>query len=466
MATKTKAAVAPETAAPVEKQGIHIVAMQVDNILRVGCVRIRPKGDVITIGGKNGSGKSSILNAIEMAITGTRSIPSKPIKSGSRTGSIRVNFGEFEVLRTFTAVENGKEPYITKLTITDRHNRTYNNPQALLNGFMGAISFDPLAFIRMSASSQFETLLQLVNLDVDLEQLERDIKTAYDARRDAGRDLDAARIRLAALPAPIPNLPQELIDTTAIQEELRGAAEANSKRGEQVRAVQQARQEAIYCVQRASDCEKRADALEAEIQRLILEMNSLNEAADLQTKDAKRLTEQAEAMVVDVEVDTTEVAVRFESAQQTNAAIERRNLYTSVQEQVKQAEQVWETNDAAMKAKGRERADAMARAKMPIEGLGIGDREVLFEGFPFEQASNAAQIKASVALAIASNPHMRVLRIKDGSLLDDDSLTLVEKMAEENGYQVWIERVEKNGKVSVVMEDGSASGDDVEQVSK
>lgn len=62
----------------------------------------------------------------------------------------------------------------------------------------------------------------------------------------------------------------------------------------------------------------------------------------------------------------------------------------------------------------------------------------------------------SVAIAMASNPKLRVLRIKDGSLLDKASLALLESMADDRDYQVWIERVDTSGTVGIIMEDGTA----------
>jgi hypothetical protein len=46
------------------------------------------------------------------------------------------------------------------------------------------------------------------------------------------------------------------------------------------------------------------------------------------------------------------------------------------------------------------------------------------------------------------------MRIKDGSLLDDDSMRVVEEMAEKNDYQVFIEIVDTSGKVGVYLVDG------------
>ena len=59
---------------------------------------------------------------------------------------------------------------------------------------------------------------------------------------------------------------------------------------------------------------------------------------------------------------------------------------------------------------------------MPVEGLGFGAGIVTFNGLPFDQASTAEQLRVSVAIAMAANPKLRVLRIKHGNDLDADNL--------------------------------------------
>jgi hypothetical protein len=93
---------------------------------------------------------------------------------------------------------------------------------------------------------------------------------------------------------------------------------------------------------------------------------------------------------------------------------------------------------------------------MPLPGLSFGNKEVLFDGLPLSQAGEAEQLRISVAIAMTANPKLRILRIKDGSLLDDKGMELLRTMATDSDYQIWIERVDTTGKVGIVMEDGNA----------
>jgi len=105
-----------------------------------------------------------------------------------------------------------------------------------------------------------------------------------------------------------------------------------------------------------------------------------------------------------------------------------------------------------------EKAAKIAAAKMPVPGLSFGDGMVVLNGVPFDQASDAEQLRTSIAIAMALNPKLRVIRVRDGSLLDEESMKLLEQMADSKDYQVWIERVDGSGKVGFVLEDGLVKG--------
>ena len=82
---------------------------------------------------------------------------------------------------------------------------------------------------------------------------------------------------------------------------------------------------------------------------------------------------------------------------------------------------------------------------------------VYLNGLPFEQASGAVKIKTSVALGIKMNPELKVLIIRDGSLLDANSMKTIETMADENDAQIWIERVGDKDKNAILIVDGEVA---------
>ena len=153
-------------------------------------------------------------------------------------------------------------------------------------------------------------------------------------------------------------------------------------------------------------------------------------------------------------VDTVLLRQNIEKAAIINRSVaalkQKRMLISQVEELENKSTSITEQMCAREQAK----ADAITRASMPIPDIGFGDGQVIYKNIPFDQASDAEKLRVSLAIAIAANPELRVIRIRDGSLLDDDGLAAIAKMADELDYQVWIERVDGSGKVGVVIEDG------------
>lgn len=434
---------------------MRIVQFESDNFKRLRAVQISPDGNVITIGGKNGSGKSSILDAIYVALVGLSVAPPKPIRAGEEKCRIRLDLGDIIVTRTFTAKEGGTYTDTLKVESADGNQR-FNKPQKVLDELLGAVGFDPFAFVGMKPREQAATLLNMVPLPVDLDELAEADTVDFAARRDVNRDGQALAARLAAV-APVPeDTPAEPVDRDAILTELSGAAQTNTElaaeKARRDRVVEDANQAIRDSIEKAD----RARAMIAEGERLLEEATNDRNRANGRGAEVTELPPLAEP------VDTAELQQRLAQAEATNAAVARRVQREELEKELAALRTKSQGFTEAMAARELARKNALAKAKMPIDGLAFGVDEagkatVLFNGQPFEQASSAEQIRASTAIAMAGNPQLRVLRIKDGSLLDDDSMALIASMAEAEDFQLWVEVVRGDG-VGIIMEDGAIQG--------
>jgi hypothetical protein len=57
-------------------------------------------------------------------------------------------------------------------------------------------------------------------------------------------------------------------------------------------------------------------------------------------------------------------------------------------------------------------------------------------------------------MGFAQNPGLKILLVRDGSLLDENSLNLLAQLARDFDGQVWIERVGEGDESAVIIEDG------------
>jgi energy-coupling factor transporter ATP-binding protein EcfA2 len=448
-------------------EGLTVIELYVENIKKVRLCHLKPQSDMVLISGPNGSGKTSVLDALTWALDGLGTTTTEPIRKGQRVGTVKVDLGDYIVTRHFTRVDPEKSQkgntYFPKLTIEGKNNEIFKNPQTLLNSFMGHISFDPLAFTRMADKEQLQELRRLVKFDIDIDALDAAQAADYEERKIAGRVFDTAKIKLENAPAPAADLPAVAIDTAAISKRIQDAVNHNSR----VEGLnrERARLSEVIETSKTVAAEMRNDAhrLLAEAEAIDGQVAGISIVSAPEGADSKisKLTAERDALPMLQLIDTAALTDELTKATATNTAIADAAAYRTLQADFEAAEKTWKELDTRIKERAAEREAAIARAEMPIEGLGVGDGEVLFEGLPFSQASNAAQIRVSMALGMASNPKLRIMIIKDGSLLDANALQLIQEMAAKNGFQVWIERVDTSGKVGVVMEDGEASGEGV-----
>lgn len=445
---------------------MHVIELKTENYKRVVAVDVAPKGNVVEVVGKNAQGKSSLLESMLVALAGADYIPSKPIRKGENRASIRVKLGEDKptmiVTRTFAAKEDGG--YTTHLTIESVDGARYVKPQTLLDDLLGALSFDPLAFTRMKPAEQLEQLRAFVK-GVDFEAIDGQNLRDFENRTDVNRELKSLKARLAAM--PVPGDPRhERVDETALVAELEKAGaiatEIEKERARRLDLMREVRNEAKRAEGLDSEAQDIRDGIELLEQRIAKqkeELAGIVEYAHLAHVNAKRLQTEAEALPpLALPPDTADIKARIEAARRTNGEVSARERVMKDRDELgqwiaryeQQAKELTESIDGRDAAK----ASAVAAAKLPIEGLGIGDDTVLFNGLPFNQASSAEQLRVSVAIAAALSPKLRVAHVRDGSLLDDDGMQIMRELAQQYGFQVWIERVASDSPIGIVIEDG------------
>lgn len=423
--------------------GLKIISLQAENLKRLVAIRIDPKGNLVEIRGKNAQGKSSVLDAIWYALAGASNLPTTPIRKGQERATIKLDLGELIVTRTFTKTDDG---FRTSIAVENGDGARFPSPQRMLDDLLGSLTFDPLAFERMKPKDQFDALKGFVP-GVDFAKLEGLNRADFDKRTAVNRRAKELSAQAAAIAIP-ESVPAERVDEDAIIKEIGevGNHNATIERRKEGRAA--AAKEAADFRSAAED--SRARAAEHRRQAEALDEQASNQDAEAASREEKLRTAEA----LPEPKDAAEVQARLTKAKQINAAVDQAARRATLQEDARKAQAEAEALSAAIEARNKTKVDAIAAAKLPVEGLGFGDDCITLNGLPFDQASDAERLRVSCAIAMASNPKLRVIRVRDGSLLDEDGMRLLSEMADENDMQVWIEAVDSSGKVGIVLEDG------------
>jgi DNA repair exonuclease SbcCD ATPase subunit len=399
--------------------------LQAENVKKIRAIDITPPEYVVTVTGKNAAGKTSALDSIWLTLDNRaaekRNV--RPIREGADEAMAVLDFGELVVTRKWTSNST------SYLTVATKDGAEYKAPQTLLNTMMSPISLDPLAFMRSSSKEQAETLLAIAGITID--DLDQKRQEMYTERTIVNREIKRLESRYLAAPE---HEGITRVDKSAIVEKIQIWQREIAKN-------QELRNNIANKAERIRQLE---DELEAAMARVIALKDSLGKErieletlkkTDCEDPDIGKLEEQlAQAEEINRKAD--------ENAQKE----ELRKALENVKARSKKLTETIARID-------KEKAERFANAKLPIAGLGVDETGVTFNGVPLNQCSSAEQLKISLAIAMAGDPKIRVIRITDGSLLDSESMKYLEKVAIEKDFQVWIEKVDESG-IGIYIEDG------------
>jgi len=415
---------------------MKIIQLQAENIKRLKAIDITPTDNVVVISGKNENGKTSVLDCIYLAFeyrAASKSSP-QPIRRGEKSAVTTLDLGDYIVTRRFT--EGG-----STLEVRTPEGNKVSSPQKLLDGMIGDLSFDPWEFARKTEQEQrtmlADLLFKITDGKLNLADFDARIQTAYESRTDANREKKRLASLLANVRPPTDQDPAEEWSSLDLTVSITVGMAVNQR----IKDLQAENERAI----KAS-----ADALR-EIQRLQVVVN--NSAMIIEANTA----ELGKTEVVDVTFLQSQLKDIENNNRRAREVIEYRKLRTALEDV--------DTNITSLNAKMElieiEKAEALEAAPLPVKGFTInaeGVRIINEDGtdVPFCQASAARRLKISLAIAMASNPTLRVIRITDGSLLDDESMAVIKSMAVDSDFQIWIEYASRNSedRMGVYIEDG------------
>ena len=412
----------------------HIIGLQAENVKRLTAVKIElpPAPGTVIIAGENAAGKSSVLDAICAAIGGGDWAIPEPIRKGAERALVVLTTEDLVVTRRFTA-EN------TYLDVSNRDGLPYKSPQSLLDSLVAKVALDPVKFADMPAKQQASVLLKLCPLDLNIEDPGTAYPRLYEERALSNRVLAQREAVLAQTP-PVEAPPVEVSVQTLLER-------ASVLRGEQ--SVQQGK---------AAE----AQTAQAEMQTAQADVAKTKEALQLAEARLAQRTANYEACVqalaavpnVDAEVAAAHEAVA--AAERTNALARKAQERAALEAQVLAGRATVEKLENALRRNLAERADAFKHAKFPVSDLSVDDAgQLTYKGVLLCQASRAEQIKVGLALAAACNPTLKVCFIRDGSLLDAQSMATVEEVAKAHNLQVWLERVGDDGPAAIQIVEGT-----------
>jgi len=406
---------------------MKIVRLTAENIKRIKAVEITPDGNLVVIGGRNAQGKTSVLDSITYALAGASSHPAQPIRNGEDKAKIVCELDDLIVTRTFT-------PKGGSLIVSNKEGVKFASPQSMLDELTGKLTFNPLAFARMQPREQLETLKSLVGLDfAEMDAKRQELYNERTVVNREGKELLGAIHQMTEYP----DVPDDEVSVSELMDELRIRESHN-------RANNEAREKLDELSNQRYALAQRAIALEKELAEIKAELDKANQ----QAKGQKELVDAHK------DADEGEIREQITGADLVNRKVRSNRVLAQRKRELEDKRSENRRISKAINTIDTQRTNAMTNADFPISSLSFNDNTVLYKGLPFDQASSAEQLRVSLAMGLALNPKLKVLLIRDGSLLDKDNLTMIAEMAKTADAQVWLEKVGEGDDITIIIEDG------------
>lgn len=405
---------------------VKINELLIENVKRVKAVQFEPSADGLTIiGGRNGQGKTSVLDAIAWALGGNNYKPSVP----ERDGALVPPNLHLELSNGLIVERKGKN---STLKVTDPNGN--KSGQQLLNEFVSTLALDLPKFINGSDKDKADSLLKILGIGDVLVQLDTKENQLYAQRTEVGRIAD--RKKKAADEMPMyPNVPKEPVSATELIKEQQ---EILARNGENERKRQDAaRYERMLAEAQIAFDEAKAALQKAE-QDCLTARKSAEDLHDESTAELEKNLAEIEALNIKIRANSTKEA----------AEVEANNLQQEYDGLTEQIESVRE-----------ERSKLLDSAELPLPGLSVKDGKLIYNNMPWDGMSGSDQLKVATAIVRKLNPQCGFVLMDKLEQMDLETLQEFGAWLKQEGLQVIATRVSTGDECSIIIENGMVKGD-------
>lgn len=428
-------------------EGLKLIRAEVKNFKSISHKIVEFNGRSAIILGKNGAGKSSLIQAITSPVN-SKMVPSKPIKDGEDNASIELKLsGSIGGEEQTYNVEMHFTPRDKKgrIVITDEEGSKISETKSMVNSIVGNIGFDILEFINLGLTKDGKVSKPGVKEQIDilksflpaesrkkLFDLDNEKSTLYEDRAEINRDIksNAAKLKDAEMdPAEIEKYSVKK-DASEIKAKMSSIGEEVSKYDRISNGLK--------------DKEFQAGTISSTIEALTKELAEKTKELELLQEDIDKGRKWLEGKE---RPSMESLSAELEEIDAHNKKVDDVERLKEFDKNVKELTALADAKTERYNAIDPEKAEIFKKTPLPVKGLEFTEDEILYNGLPFNESQHPSStiIGIGIKIAMALNPNLKVLIIKDGSLLDKKVLKFILKIVEEKGYQVFIETVDVSG---------------------
>jgi len=466
--------------------------LDITNFMRVKTAHLDIKGRHVVISAKNGTGKTSTLDAIWIALTGPHSseIP-QPIHHGEKKAEIlielRSNRASEPRLEKIT-IERIFTPSGSKIVATAADGSEIKSVMDLLEGMLAKYSMNPVEFLEKRPQDQLDDYLMVAGVKHPFAEVKEitgeefplihpkescyswltrlsadETGVIYTRRRNAGRLLDESLAAVKKQEEYIESLP-EIREEASVEHLLKISAELEDKENAHRRATRDYETAKVARQNGERDLERQQKEMinaDAHITQLRAQLATALEQRDrlasklvvVEEGQKQRVDEEKAALETLVNTPSQGVEIRrvkdrlLHANSQQETVIKRKSAEERLAElhkEVAKREKDHSALDSQLFQLRKLRKQILEGIDLGVQGLSVGEGKLLYNGVDFKQASLAQGLRVACAIVMRQKAGLKLLRIDNAEHLDDESTELVLNMADQYDWQVIMTRVDSS----------------------
>ena len=417
---------------------MRIARIEISNILGIEHLEFAP-GALTEITGANGTGKTSVLEAIKAGLGGGRD--ATLLRKGAKEGQVVILLDDGTEI-----TKKVKEDGATTAVVKHPTFGAIAKPQSYLDKLADALSVNPIAFLAAPPAKRAAWLLEVLPSKVTdedlakagvvalppasadgLSRIEAARKAAYDERTGVNRTTKEKKATIAQLEAALP--PDSGADPH--QEAEAAEQEASKLNRELASALDKARAD------EAQDTATVNAETDAAIRKL--EATRAQDLAAIRARATGLRDEAAAEIQPKIDEASARAATARTRAERYASDQRSRTFIFEHGEAVKALEE-----NAVGLTTTIEKLDALktaALANLPIKGVEVRDGEVYVDDIPFDRVNKARQIRVALNVARLRAGQLGLVCVDGLESLDAETFAQFEKAAEKSGLQFVCNRV-------------------------
>ena len=420
-------------------QNIKINRFEAENVKRIKAVKVEPTADGLTIiGGNNGQGKTSVLDAITWALGGNRHKPSEP----QRRDSVIPPYLRVELSNGLIVERKGKN---SDLKVIDPNDNKAG--QALLDEFIEQLALDLPRFMESNNKEKANTLLQIIGVGDKLYELEKKEQEIYSRRHAIGQIADQKEKFAKEMPT-YRDVPEDLVSASELIKEQQDLLAKNGENQRKRNNLQQLKQKDMRLKDQVKTIEDQIESLKEKLYALTAEHTVIIQDIMTAEKTVKELQDES----------TSEIEQSISNIEETNRKIRANLDKEKAQDDAREYTVQYDELTADVESVRKQKIDLLKNAKLPLEGLSVEDGELTYNGDKWDNMSGSDQLIVSTAIVRKLNPNCGFVLLDKLEQMDLVTLQEFGNWLEAEGLQAIATRVSTGEECSIVIEDGYVVG--------